>query len=254
MFALSAIPAALVCILLTRLPDTPRWYALRGRRDDAARTLARIDPGIDVGAELADIEEARRAERGGSVRQMFRKPYLRATLFVVGLGFLVQISGINAIVYFTPLIFAKIGLTGYGAELLVRVHPAGRLAGDRDGAADRGPARPPAGSADRDRRDDGGEHAAGAPETKGGPLEQIRLYPGERRALAGRAGTVAGRRRGHGTGTGGIISLAARRALSLPREPGDRASHRPGRPAAGAQVRRPVKLSRSRLPAAPIAG
>ena len=72
---------------------------------------------------------------------MFRKPYLRATLFVVGLGFLVQISGINAIVYFTPLIFAKIGLTGYGAELLVRVHPAGRLAGDRDGAADRGPAR-----------------------------------------------------------------------------------------------------------------
>ena len=33
-----------------------------------------------------------------------------------------------------------------------------------------------------------------------------------------------------------------------------RASHRPGRPAASAQVRRPVKLSRLRLPAAPIAG
>jgi sugar porter (SP) family MFS transporter len=119
MFALSAVPAALVGLVLLRLPDTPRWYAMKGRREEAAATLRRIDPDIDVDAELDDITSALRAERGGSLGEMVRSPYLRATLFVVGLGFLVQITGINAIIYFTPLIFAKLGLTGNTAQLLV---------------------------------------------------------------------------------------------------------------------------------------
>ncbi len=119
MFALSAVPAAAVGLLLLRLPDTPRWYAMRGRWDDAARTLRRIDPDLDVDSELTDIRAALSAERGGSIREMLRRPYLRATLFVIGLGFLVQITGINAIIYFTPLIFKQVGLTGDVSELLV---------------------------------------------------------------------------------------------------------------------------------------
>lgn len=91
---------------------------MKGRREDALRTLERIDPTEN----LAHIEAAMQAQRGGNLREMIHRPYLRATVFVVTLGFLIQISGINAIVYFTPLIFAKMGLHGYGAELLV---PAG---------------------------------------------------------------------------------------------------------------------------------
>jgi sugar porter (SP) family MFS transporter len=119
MFALSAVPAAAIGLLLLRLPDTPRWYAMRGRWDEAAGTLRRIDPDMDVDAELADIRSALRAERGGSIREMLRRPYLRATIFVVGLGFLIQITGINAIIYFTPLIFKQVGLTGNVSQLLV---------------------------------------------------------------------------------------------------------------------------------------
>ena len=119
MFVMSAVPAAAVGLLLLRLPDTPRWYGMRGRWDEAAQTLRRIDPDMDVDGELADIRSALQAERGGSVREMLRPPYLRATLFVVGLGFLVQITGINAIIYFTPLIFKQLGLTGNASLLLV---------------------------------------------------------------------------------------------------------------------------------------
>ena len=43
---------------------------------------------------------------------MLRIPYLRATVFVVGLGFLMQITGINAVIYYSPLIFKEIGFTG----------------------------------------------------------------------------------------------------------------------------------------------
>ena len=40
-------------------------------------------------------------------REMLRKPYLRATVFVVGLGFFIQITGINAIVYYSPRICSR---------------------------------------------------------------------------------------------------------------------------------------------------
>jgi MFS transporter, SP family, galactose:H+ symporter len=48
---------------------------------------------------------------------MLRKPFLRATIFVVGLGFFVQITGINAIVYYSPRIFEAMGFEGNFALL-----------------------------------------------------------------------------------------------------------------------------------------
>lgn len=130
MLAVSAFPAAAVGIMLLRLPDTPRWYMMRGRQAEARRVLAAIDPDVDVDAELASISEALRSEHGtgatgdrstkrGVFREMVRRPYRKATLFVLGLGFLVQITGINAVIYYTPLIFSDLGIHGRTAQLLV---------------------------------------------------------------------------------------------------------------------------------------
>jgi MFS family permease len=43
---------------------------------------------------------------------MLRIPYVRPTIFVLVLGFLVQITGINAITYYSPFIFQDIGWHG----------------------------------------------------------------------------------------------------------------------------------------------
>ena len=56
---------ARVLLVLARLPDTPRWYLMKGRHDDARRTLAKTDPEADAERELAEIEEDLRGERGG---------------------------------------------------------------------------------------------------------------------------------------------------------------------------------------------
>src|ERR1044071_5694640 len=50
---------------------------------------------------------------------MVPNPYVRATLFVVGLGFLIQITGINAVVFYSPLIFKEMGFSGNAALLLL---------------------------------------------------------------------------------------------------------------------------------------
>ena len=50
---------------------------------------------------------------------MLRPPYRRATGFVLGLGFLIQITGINAVVFYSPLIFKEMGFEGNAALLLL---------------------------------------------------------------------------------------------------------------------------------------
>ncbi len=119
MLMLSAIPSLAVLAVLARLPDTPRWYLMKGRRDEARETLALTDPDADTERELDEIEDDLRRERGGSVAEMLRAPYRRATLFVIGLGFLIQITGINAVVFYSPLIFKDMGFSGNAALLLL---------------------------------------------------------------------------------------------------------------------------------------
>ncbi len=43
MLGLSAVVSGLVLIVLVRLPDIARWYLMRGRREDALRTLRQAD-------------------------------------------------------------------------------------------------------------------------------------------------------------------------------------------------------------------
>ena len=116
MFGLAAVPAVLLLPLVIRLPDTARWYLLKGRTDDARAALLRVEPATNAEEELADIGRAV-AEGSGGMSEMLRPPYLRATFFVITLGFLLQITGINAIIYYSPRIFEAMGFTGNFALL-----------------------------------------------------------------------------------------------------------------------------------------
>ncbi|MEE6178457.1 sugar porter family MFS transporter [Mycobacterium sp. 050134] len=114
MLGLAAVPAILLLPLVARMPDTARWYLLRGRDDDARAALLRVEPALDADAVDAELAEIGRAlgEGGGGAAEMLRPPYARATAFVITLGFLIQITGINAIIYYSPRIFAAMGFTG----------------------------------------------------------------------------------------------------------------------------------------------
>jgi sugar porter (SP) family MFS transporter len=116
MLGLAAVPATLLLPLVIRLPETARWYLLKGRVDDARVALQRVEPDANVDEEVAEIGRAL-GEGGGGFSEMLRRPYLRATIFVIVLGFLIQITGINAIIYYSPRIFEAMGFTGNFALL-----------------------------------------------------------------------------------------------------------------------------------------
>lgn len=123
MLALAAVPAALVAMVLFRMPDTARWYVLKGRVTEARRALQLVEPDSDVEGELAEISAALEEESGGRLMEtaveMLRRPYLRATVFVITLGFFIQITGINAIVYYSPRLFDAMGYRGNFALLVL---------------------------------------------------------------------------------------------------------------------------------------
>ena len=121
MLGIAAVPALILLPFLIRLPETARWFMLKGRREDARQSLTKTDPDADIEAELDEMQESISEESGGAIKEMLRKPYLRATIFVIGLGFFIQITGINATVTYGPKIFKAMGIESDSQTLLLNV-------------------------------------------------------------------------------------------------------------------------------------
>lgn len=116
MLGLAALPALIVLILLLRTRETPHWLMLKGREDEAATALRALEPDRDIDHEIALIR-GELTQDSGRLVDMFRGHLLKATMFVIGLGFFIQITGINATIYYAPSIFESMGFEGYGSLL-----------------------------------------------------------------------------------------------------------------------------------------
>lgn len=109
--SLSAVPALIVLFFIIRLPDTPRWLLMNGQREEALDLIRRVEGDVDPEEEVQRIEEDLAYEEKGSFLELFQGHFRLATFFVITLGFLVQITGINAIVYYSPTIIQQVGVT-----------------------------------------------------------------------------------------------------------------------------------------------
>ncbi|EXG82875.1 sugar porter family MFS transporter [Cryptosporangium arvum] len=112
---LAAVPAAIMFVLMLRLPESPRWLAREGHDDRAREALARVrHPEADLTRELDEIQENVRAEREASTRGWagLKAAWVRPALVVgCGLAIFTQLSGIEMIVYYTPTILTDNGFT-----------------------------------------------------------------------------------------------------------------------------------------------
>lgn len=105
---ITAAPAILFLVLLARIPDSPRWLILSGRRDDARVAMARIGlTDAEATAEITTVEAALAQDAPGE-RLSWRK-HRKPILLAVATAMFNQLAGINAVLYYLNDIFAKAG-------------------------------------------------------------------------------------------------------------------------------------------------
>jgi sugar porter (SP) family MFS transporter len=121
MFGIQAVPAAVFFALLFLTPQSPRWLVAKGRLDEAKAVLARC--GTDTGSVEDEIREIRASldlEHHSLAERFFQRKYRKPILFAVVLAAFNQLSGINAVLYYTPDIFKMAG-AGVESALLQSV-------------------------------------------------------------------------------------------------------------------------------------
>ena len=122
MLGVAAFPSIVYTLMCLVIPESPRW--LIGRKGDRRRgveVLKMIEPAASAEKVEADADAIIAASSNRVVSEAFWTRQLRVP---IGLAFLIaffnQLSGINAILYFAPRIFAMTGL-GTRAALLQSV-------------------------------------------------------------------------------------------------------------------------------------
>lgn len=114
------LPAGLLafgCWRSSWVPPSPRWLVTQERYECALEVLTRLHGADAADAEIREIKEAVSEEQANgtlaetSWGDMFRGPVLRVTLLGAGIQFLQQITGTNAIFYYTPQLFKNGGIT-----------------------------------------------------------------------------------------------------------------------------------------------
>jgi len=114
MLAVASLPAVALWIGVHLVPETSRWYAARARYGEALTTLRRSRPADhdSVGElmEMVDVTHEERSRERLGWREL-RVPWVRR-LLVVGIGVAViqQVSGVNTIMYYSPLLLELTGL------------------------------------------------------------------------------------------------------------------------------------------------
>ncbi|XP_028298631.1 solute carrier family 2, facilitated glucose transporter member 3a isoform X1 [Gouania willdenowi] len=115
LLALTVAPAVLQCILLPFCPESPRFLLINLKQEEQARqALVRLRGVEDVSKDMQEMKEESAkmaAEKKVTIAELFRSASYRQPLLVaIMLQLSQQLSGINAVFYYSTGIFESAGV------------------------------------------------------------------------------------------------------------------------------------------------
>jgi SP family arabinose:H+ symporter-like MFS transporter len=113
MLGIELLPAVLYFVFLVRVPESPRWLILQNRESEALSTLEKFVGPSEAAAEIKDLKSSIHSEQHEPVVpwSTLKDHSLRLVLIIgLSIGVLQQITGINAVFYYAPMIFAQSGV------------------------------------------------------------------------------------------------------------------------------------------------
>jgi SP family arabinose:H+ symporter-like MFS transporter len=115
-FGVAIIPSGLFLTMLYGIPRSSRWLVTTNQTDEAREVLEMMgSPNSE--AELREIIDSIHLERGAKQEPLFNGRYNRPILLAISVGLFNQLSGINAILYYSNYIFASAGFSSSSAAL-----------------------------------------------------------------------------------------------------------------------------------------
>uniref|UniRef100_A0ACD5TQJ8 Uncharacterized protein n=1 Tax=Avena sativa TaxID=4498 RepID=A0ACD5TQJ8_AVESA len=121
MLGIGAAPSLMLALLLSGMPESPRWLVMKGRLADARAVLEKIaDTPEEALERLADIKAAAGIDADGiDEKQVWRElvasptPTVRRILITaLGLHFFQQATGSDSVVLYSPRLFQSAGIAG----------------------------------------------------------------------------------------------------------------------------------------------
>jgi major inositol transporter-like SP family MFS transporter len=114
MLGVAAIPAVLLFFGVMIIPESPRWYAIRGRLEETKRVLGLTRDSEEAAQEydiisrhISDVA----SEKDTAIRELRANAWMRRILYIgIGLAIVQQATGINTAIYYAPTILKSTGL------------------------------------------------------------------------------------------------------------------------------------------------
>uniref|UniRef100_A0A0D3CVI1 Major facilitator superfamily (MFS) profile domain-containing protein n=1 Tax=Brassica oleracea var. oleracea TaxID=109376 RepID=A0A0D3CVI1_BRAOL len=122
-FWISTVPAVVLAVFMELCAESPQWLFKRGRAAEAEVVFEKLLGGAYVKAAMAELVKSDRGDDADSAKlsellfgRSFRVVFIGSTLFA-----LQQLSGINAVFYFSSTVFKKAGVPSASANICVGV-------------------------------------------------------------------------------------------------------------------------------------
>jgi SP family galactose:H+ symporter-like MFS transporter len=128
MLGVSAVPALLLLVAILPAVESPRWLVRMGQRDRARDSIVRARPSVDPDVRLKSIEDSLRDEPpNASWSEVFAPAWRRPLTIGIGLAVFQQITGINAVIYYSDRIFAAAGFSSPQAQTMATTWAIGAV-------------------------------------------------------------------------------------------------------------------------------
>ncbi len=115
-FGVAIVPSTLFLVMLYGIPRSSRWLVTTNQTDEALDVL-KLMGSPDSEAELREMMESVHLERGVKVEPLFGGKYGLPIFLAISIGMFNQLSGINALLYYSNSIFASAGFSSSSSAL-----------------------------------------------------------------------------------------------------------------------------------------
>ena len=119
MLGLGVIPAMILWIGVRYLPESPRWLVKQGHMQKAQLVLAKIRGSKEAAETEILLIQSSLKEKKPSWRELLRPGIRKVVVIGIVLAMVQQLTGINTILYYAPLLFQAIGFQSISAMMLL---------------------------------------------------------------------------------------------------------------------------------------